>query len=158
MVTWLQRPTISGMWARTARLPLGTRVFSRLIGRVAPYSGTIGAHVLELGDGFSRVELADRKAVRNHLRSVHAIALMNLGELATGLAVMHAVDGRGRGIVTELRMEYLKKARGTITATCRVALPTTPGRHDLAASGDLTDAAGDLVARVHATWRLDLDP
>jgi acyl-coenzyme A thioesterase PaaI-like protein len=151
-----KRPTISSLWAKTSRLPLGNRVFSKLIGRVAPYTGTIAPLVLELSDGKSRVQLKDRASVRNHLRSIHAIALMNLGEVATGLAVMHAVDGRGRGIVTGLRMEYLKKARGTITATCDLAIPLEPGTHDLEVSGELKDEQGDVVARAFATWRLDV--
>jgi acyl-coenzyme A thioesterase PaaI-like protein len=150
------RPTISSLWARTSKLPMGNRVFSTLIGRVAPYTGTIRPLVLELADGRSRVQLRDRPGVRNHLRSVHAIALMNLGEVATGLAVMHAIDGRGRGIVTSLRMEYVKKARGTITATCDQHVPLTPGTHDLEVTGDLKDDAGDVVARIWATWRLDV--
>lgn len=150
------RPTISSLWSRTSRLPLGNRLFSKLIGRAAPYTSTIDPLVLELGDGHSKVQLRDRPSVRNHLRSVHAIALMNLGEVSTGLAVMHAVDGRGRGIVTALRMEYLKKARGTITATCDVALPLTPGTHDLEVEGDLRDDAGDVVAKVFATWRVEV--
>jgi acyl-coenzyme A thioesterase PaaI-like protein len=132
------RPTISSLWARTSRLPMGNRVFSTLIGRAAPYTGTI------------------RPSIRNHLRSVHAIALMNLGEVATGLAVMHAVDGRGRGIVTGLRMEYVKKARGTITATCDEAVPLSPGTHDLEVAGELRDGAGDVVARMWATWRVEI--
>lgn len=152
----LQRPTISGLWARTSRLPFGNRIFSKILGRMAPYTGTIDATVLELADGYARVELRDRKAVRNHLSSVHAVALMNLGEVATGLAVLHGVDGRGRGIVTELRMEYLKKARGTITAVCRQDLPLAPGKHDLRVSADLLDGSGEVVARAHATWKVDL--
>lgn len=152
----LSRPTISQAWARASRMPLGNRVFSKLIGRMAPYSGSVGARVLELRDGYAKVELRDRPAVRNHLRSVHAVALINLGELATGLAVMHAVDGSGRGIVTCLKMEYYKKARGTITAVCDTPLPSAPGSHEHEVTGELRDAEGDLVARAFATWKLDL--
>ena len=152
----LRRPTISELWDRTSRLPMGHKVFSRLIGRTAPYTGTMRATVTELGPGFATCVLPDRPVVRNHLRSVHAVALINLGELATGLSVMHAVDGRGRGIVTELCMEYHKKARGTITATCRTELPTTPGTHDLKVEAELRDPQGEHVATARATWRIEL--
>lgn len=154
----VSRPTISSLWARTQHLPLGKRLFSRLVGRIAPYTGTIGASVLELSDGHCVTELRDRRQVRNHLSSIHAVALLNLGELTTGLAVMHAVDGRGRGIVTRLDIEYLKKARGTITGTCQVELPHTPGTHHLTVEGTLRDREGEVVARVQATWKLDLEP
>ena len=79
LIPGLKRPTISTLWGRMSRLPLGRRAFSLLIGRAAPYTGTVGATVLELGDGRSRVELRDRPHVRNHLKSIHAVALINLG-------------------------------------------------------------------------------
>jgi acyl-coenzyme A thioesterase PaaI-like protein len=157
MLSLLSRITVSDAWSKATKLPLGNRVFSKLIGRMAPYTGTVGATVLDLRDGYCRVELRDRPGVRNHLRSIHAVALMNLGEMATGLAVMHAIDGRGRGIVTSLKMEYFKKARGTITATCDTPLPSTPGRHEHEVTGELRDGSGDLVARAYATWKLELE-
>jgi len=152
-----KRITISQAWARALKLPLGRYMFSKFIGRMAPYSGTIDARIVELADGHAKLTLRDRKAVRNHLKCIHAVALMNLGEMVTGLAVMHGIDGRGRGIVTGLRMEYLKKARGTLTATCDVELPRKTGTYDLEVSGDLKNAEGVVVARAHATWKIDLN-
>lgn len=152
----MRRPTLAELWDRLAPLPFGKRFFSFLIGWMAPYTGTVGARVDELGPGHAVVSLRDRRAVRNHLKSVHAIALMNLGEVATGIAVMHGIDGRGRGIITQLKMDYLKKARGTITATCDVTLPTTKGKHDLVVVGSLRDAGGEEVALATATWRVEL--
>jgi len=135
---------------------MGARIFSFLIGRQARYTGTIGARVISVEHGRAVVEMSDRPSVRNHLKSVHAIALMNLGELCTGLTVMYQVDGRGRGIVKQLAMEYTKKARGTITAECTSRVPEEAGTHDFVAEGILRDDAGDEVARCTATWRLEI--
>ncbi len=151
-----QRPSISYIWSKASRLPLGNRVFSRFIGRMAPYTSTISATVLELSDGHCRVELRDRPALRNHLKCIHAIALVNVGEVSTGLAVMHAVDGRGRGIISGLRVEYYKKARGTIMATCDTEVPTETGTHEFEVSSKLRNEAGELVAQVWATWKIDI--
>lgn len=150
------RPTIAQMWERAQKWPMGSRLFSFLVGRQARYTGTIGAQVTHLEHGYATVTMRDQPAVRNHLKSVHAIALMNLGELCTGLVVMHQVDGRGRGIVKNLSMEYIKKARGTITGTCRAIVPTSAGDHDFIAEGILTDEDGDIVAKCIASWRLQI--
>jgi acyl-coenzyme A thioesterase PaaI-like protein len=119
---------------------------------MAPYSGSVGALVTELRPGHATVLLGDRRKVRNHLGSIHAIALMNLGELATGLATVASLPPGSRSILTGLSMEYLKKARGTITATCDVSIPESPDRREEIVEGALTDASGDVVARVAAKW------
>jgi len=123
-----------------------------MIGFMIPYSGSIHPRVLELRPGYAKIQMRDRRAVRNHLHSVHAIALMNLGELATGLAMTLAMPDGARGIVTGISIEYLKKARGTLTAEC-TAPPfdaTVSGRHDFTA--DIVDMSGDVVARATAHW------
>ena len=145
------------MWGQLSGMPGGKRLFSFLLGRAARYTGTIGATVEHIETGKAVVTMRDRAIVRNHLKSVHAIALMNLGELATGAAVMYQVDGMGRGILKHIGMDYLKKASGTITATCEIEVPHDPGKHDLEVEGILTDANGEIVAKVRATWRIDIN-
>jgi acyl-coenzyme A thioesterase PaaI-like protein len=139
-----------------SKLPGGKRLFSLFVGRFARYSGSIGAQVVEFQPGHAILTMRDRPKVRNHLRSVHAIALMNLGELSSGLATMACVESRGRGIVTSLHMDYEKKARGVITGTGSAQVPDGPGKVEVEATSILTDASGDVVARCRAIWKLDL--
>lgn len=153
----LRDPTkILDTWNSLAPKPFGKQLFSRMLGLMAPYTGTISPLVVELSAGHARVQIRDRWSLRNHLQSVHAIALMNLGEATTGLAVMSLVPAGGRGIPRELNMEYIKKARGTITAESTVTLPTEPGTHDVDVVGELRNSIGEVVARIRARWRIDL--
>jgi len=115
-------------WQRLSSLPGGKRVFSRMVGMAAPYTGSIGATVVEVAEGHSRVVLADRRAVRNHLNSIHAVALVNLAELTGNVALAYSMPSDARFIVTGISIEYKKKARGTITGTCECPVPETNDR------------------------------
>ena len=145
-------------WQRLSAWPGGRWLFSFMLGRFAPYTGSIGAQVTELRAGFARVELRDRHKIRNHLNSIHAVALMNLGEMATGLALMSGLQRGVRGIITGLSITYHKKARGRLICVCTVSPPNISEDTEQQVHADIKDTADDVVARCTAIWRLGLIP
>jgi len=145
---------LRALWRRLAPLPGGKTLFSLLLGRITPYSGTIGARVEELAPGFCRAALRDRRRVRNHLNSVHAMALANFAELTSGLAVLSGLAPGVQGIVTGFSITYQKKARGRLIAECRVTGLDVSAERDQEAVVTVSDAAGDVVAQATARWRL----
>jgi len=142
------------LWRRLVSLPAGKSIFTFLLGRMTPYSSSIGARVEQLEPGFCRVALRDRRRVRNHLGSIHAMALANLAEMASGLAVLVGLPATVQGIVTGFSISYLKKARGPLIAECRADHLDVTAAQDYEAEVSITDAQGEVVARASARWRL----
>ncbi len=143
------------LWDRLGRIPGGRRLFGMLLGRTVPYSGTTKPRVIALEPGRAVISMRDRRAVRNHLGSIHAVALANVGELASGLAMTAALAPSVRAIVTRLDITYHKKARGTLTAEGRASPPSTITEPvEVPAEASITDPSGDLVSTVTVSWLL----
>lgn len=142
------------LWQRLHHLPGGAWLFSRILGRVIPYTGSIGANVKEFKPGYAKIQMRDRRRVRNHLHSIHALALANMGEFASGLAMLGALAADTRGIPTSLSIEFYKKARGCLIAVSRCTPPTVTEESDFEVHADILDTQGDLVARTTVIWRL----
>lgn len=140
-------PLIRAQWPLLSRLPGGKALFSRLISFLVPYTGTIGAEVDELREGYARVVLQERRAVRNHLKSVHAIALANLVEMTGNLALLYSAPADTRMILAGISMEYLKKARGRLVAECTCQVPTSSEKQEYTLEVLIRDAGGEQVAR-----------
>lgn len=134
-------------WKRLSSKPGGKLLFSKMIGFVVPYTGTIGARVEEIREGYAKVLLPDRRAVRNHLRSIHAIAMTNLVELTANLAVLFTAPEDARMIPTRMSIEWLKKGRGTLVAECHLTTPIGGDRKEYDNEVVIRDAEGDVVAR-----------
>lgn len=146
---------VVALWGKVAPYPGGKWLFSRLAGWFVPYSNSIGARVVELRPGFAKVALRDKRRVRNHLQCVHAVALVNLGEFVSGLAMYASLPRDVRGIVVDIHAHYVKKARGDLIATSQCVLPVIDQPIDFTLHAEIRDQQGDIVATVAVIWRLE---
>lgn len=141
---------------RLKGLPGGTRLFSFGICQAAPYFASIRPHVTELAPNLARLSVRKRRSVENHLKTVHAIAMCNMAELAGGLVTDVSVPAGARWIPAGMTVQYLKKAKTDLVATADGSgLDWTRG-------GDITvpvlvhDTAGALVFRADITMNVKL--
>ncbi|MCF3470371.1 MULTISPECIES: hotdog fold domain-containing protein [Stenotrophomonas maltophilia group] len=118
----MSTPLLS-LYNRLQRWPAGTWLFSRAVCFKAPYFASIAPRITRLEHGRCEGTLADRRRVRNHIGTVHAIAMCNLAELTAGLMVDASLPKGMRWIPKGMQVQYLAKARGTLQA---VALPAQP--------------------------------
>lgn len=127
---------------------------SRLVCLRAPYFASIAPRIERLEPGLCVVAIRDRRAVRNHIGTVHAIALCNMAELAGGLATDAAMPPTMRWIPKGMSVRYLRKARGPMTATARIdPIDDRAEGYDAHARVGITDAAGEPVFEAEiAMW------
>jgi acyl-coenzyme A thioesterase PaaI-like protein len=149
---------ILATWKKLKDKPFGKHLFSRGVGKMAPYTGTIKALITDLKPGHCQAFLKERKSNKNHLRSIHAIALINLGEVTSGLAVLCGMSSQIRGILTKMDMEYIKKAKGDLTAECICEIPTVDDELKYQVTTTIKDASGDVVAVGTFFWLLSRNP
>jgi acyl-coenzyme A thioesterase PaaI-like protein len=134
---------------------LGGWLFSRAVCFKAPYFGSIAPLVLRLEPGLCEARLPDRRAVRNHIGSVHAIAMCNLAELCAGLVTDASLPRGMRWIPKGMSVRYLKKAHGPLVGSAKPesAIVVADNGYELPVVVEVRDAAGEVVfdARV-AMW------
>lgn len=132
------------LYQRYSRWPFGKYLISAVVGMRAPYFSTIHPIILELAPGLCRVQIKDRRSVRNHLGTIHAGAMCTLSELAGGMAVDVSLPKNLRWIPREMTVQYLKKAKGTLNALCSFEPDIlVPG--DIPISLQIMDSSGESV-------------
>jgi len=132
-------------------------------GQAVPFAGHTGIEVLEVGPGLGIAQLRDSPQVRNHIGSVHAGAIMTLGETASGVAMLGAFADQLasiRPLTSDVTVNYLKIARGTLTVDARTDVSAEELRRTLSAEGraifsvavNILDGRQIAVARLVAKW------
>lgn len=143
------------MWRRMQRWPAGGWLFSQAVCFKAPYFGSIAPRVLRLQPGLCEARLRDRRAVHNHIGTVHAIALCNLAELCAGLMTDASLPRGMRWIPKGMSVRYLKKATGMLVGTAKpeFELRVADTGYELPVLVEVRNAAGEVVfdARI-AMW------
>ena len=143
---------------RMRRWPAGQWLFSRAICFKAPYFASIRPRITVLEPGRCEAVLRHRRAVTNHLGTVHAIALCNLAELAGGMVTEASLPDGMRWIPKGVTVECRKTAVGTMRGVATPAIPVVAADtgYELPVVVDVTDPAGDIVFR--ATIAMWLSP
>ncbi len=143
------------IWQKLDKKLMGRWLFKQIIANKIPYTGSIKADVQSLEPGHCEVLMKYRKSNTNHLNSIHALALSNLGEFTSGLAMMTGLPPNIRGIVTNINTDYLKKARGHLLAKAQVKIPEV--RHaktEHLIQAHIYNQGDELVTTVTVKWLL----
>lgn len=146
--------SLMNVYRKCAKLPAGRRIFSKLICLKAPYFGTIKPLFRELRPGYCEVKMKKRRAVHNHIKSVHAIAMCNLSELAAGTMLEVTLPPGMRWIPKGMNVAYLKIARTDLKAVCEISTEGLDEPQELPMSVRVTDTGEEEVFRAVITMHI----
>lgn len=134
--------------------PLARWVLSQAVCFKAPYFRSIRPTFLTLEPGEVEVWLPKRRAVTNHLGTVHAIAMCNAAELAGGTCVEVTLPATMRWIPVRMEVHYQKMAKTSLRAKATVAVENLLVPGDAAVDVTLTDTHGVQVMAATIYMRL----
>ena len=98
------------------KVPAGRKLFSLAVCQTAPYFSSIHPTIDELKHNYVQVSMKKRRSVENHLKTVHAIAMCNMAELAGGLMTDASIPNGARWIPAGMTVAYVKKATTDLVA------------------------------------------
>ena len=135
------------LYQRMQRWPAGGWLFSRAVCFKAPYFSTISPRITRLEAGRCEATIPDRRAVHNHIGTVHAIALCNVAELCAGVMTDASLPADMRWIPKGMTVAYLKKATGPqhAVATPEIPIVSAAQGYELPVDVDVRDSANEKV-------------
>ena len=117
-------PSVLDLWSSMTKLPQGKRLFSIAFARRAPYFATIRPRFVDIRPNHASLVIPKRRAVHNHIGTVHAIALCNGLEAAMGALAEATIPADKRWIPKGMDIAYTAKATTDITCYAE----TDPGQ------------------------------
>jgi len=147
-----QRNSTLSIWQRLSAKPAGKWLFSRVVCWKAPYFGSIRPAFVELRPGYGEVHMKKRRAVLNHIGTVHAIAMCNVAELAAGTMTDVTIPASHRWIPKGMSVEYIDKAETDLKAMAVIdPIPEFGAAAELPVTVTVVDANNRPVFRAVIT-------
>jgi len=111
---------VADLYRKTTSLPLvgplvGDRLFSLAFAQKAPYFWSIRPRFTVVEPNHAELVIPKRRAVQNHIGTVHAIALCNGLEAAMGALAESTIPANKRWIPRGMDISYTAKATSDIT-------------------------------------------
>ena len=142
------------LWKKHGGHSLGRWFVSKAVCFMAPYFSTIKPRFTVVEPGHIEVTFKKRRAVHNHIKTVHAIAMCNAAELAGGVCLDVSLHGDFRWIPVGMTVKYLKMAKTDLRAVCKIDDCDWEEEQDVIMPVGVFDTHGDEVFHADITMRI----
>ncbi len=100
---------------------LRAKALSTFFGKMVKFTGTTGITIEELTTSRATISLKNKKAVQNHIGSVHAVASILIAESATGYLVGMNIPDSSVPVIKTIKADYVKRAKGDMKAVAKLS-------------------------------------
>ena len=127
-----------------------TRVFNMLIGRVVPFVGTAGLKITKATSNEWIASLDNRRKVGNHLKQIHACAMILIGETIGVMIMAMNLPGDRIPLVKNIAADFVKRSTGKLTGVVNLT--------DEQIEFIQREPKGELELEVTVTDEADINP
>ena len=139
-------------WIKWHKSGFGRWLFSKMVSWKAPYFATIKPRFQHMDVGQCKITMPNRRAVHNHIGTVHAIAMCNLAEMAAGTMIEASLPRSHRWIPKGMTVQYLAKAETHLCAEIDLEFPDFGDQgEDFVIPVDVFDARRQVVFHADIT-------
>jgi acyl-coenzyme A thioesterase PaaI-like protein len=142
------------LWNIFGATGAGRWLVSKIVCFKAPYFSSIKPVFSMLQPGQVELRFKKRRAVTNHLQSVHAIAMCNAAELAAGICMDISLSANLRWIPVGMEVKYLKMAKTDLLAVCKAEHYHWDEAQDVVLPVSLLDTNNEEVFNAKITMRV----
>tara|TARA_R110001592_G_scaffold319724_3_gene597476 strand:+ start:4195 stop:4686 length:492 start_codon:yes stop_codon:yes gene_type:complete len=136
---------------------LRPKALSTFFGRMVKFTGTAGTIVEELNDQKAIISLKNKKAVQNHIGSVHAVASILIAESASGYVVGMNIPDTSVPVIKTIKADYTKRSKGDMKAVAtlsksQISAIQTKEKGETNVKVTVTDGEGKEPIIVEMIW------
>ncbi len=154
-----QTNRLSKLVKTTSKFPKRIRngLWSRAFGRVVPMVGTAKVQYLEMLPNKVVVQLANHKAMQNHIGQIHACAMALIAETATGFVTAMNVPDTAIVLIKSFKIDFKRPTKGAMTAVATLTaeqqqLMQTTDKGETLVAVSVTDESNEEPIQCEMLW------
>lgn len=132
-------------------------IMSFAIGRAVPFTGTSGVRYEKMTKERVIVSIKNRPKVRNHIKQIHAAAMVLLAETATGMVVGMNVPDDKIPLIKSLKTNFVRRSKGAMRAEAwlteeQIQQILTQEKGEVLVPVKVTDESGESPVECEMLW------
>ena len=157
----MQKSRIASAVEKVDRLPAIIRqpAFNFMIGRAVPFVATSRLRITKATKNEWSATLDNKRRVQNHIKQIHACAMMLIGETIGVMIMAMNLPGDRIPLVKNIKADFVKRSTGKMTGVVKltddqIAMIQREPKGEIELEVIITDEAhvNPLLMRVTAAW------